>query len=848
MKKLIKSVAEPLLIFTVFVVALWLLHAELKQYTLRDFLESFTRIPNSNLAIAIGLTILSYLVLISYDWMGVIYLKRNLDLGRISLASLLGYTIGNSFGSLLGGSTVRYRFYSSWGFSAIEIFKLIVFLSVTLWLGVLFLGGTLFLIEPLPIPKRLDLPVSTARPIGYLLVSIYVIYMTLCLTRRKPVKIHKWEFSLPSPKLACLQTFVATIDMLLAATVLYSLLPATIEVHYWHFVTIYFLATVAALISHVPGGLGVLELVLLVLLNPKEPESLVGALLAFRVIYFLLPLAFGLLGMGVTEVISNRRSASKTANTVGRWTAVIGPRLLTISVFLAGVMLLFSGATPSIEERLASLRHVLPLPIIELSHFAGSVIGVLLLILSRGLQRRIETAYYITAALLSVGIITSLLKGFDYEEAIFLTVMLALLLPARKQFYRHGALFTDRFSPKWLLAIALVLAATFWLMAMAHKATDYRNEMWWQFAFDKHAPRALRAFFGVAIVVLFVGVIRLLRSKSHIPTINDDDMKTAVEIVNRSPSIESNLARLGDKRFLFDDEKSAFIMYGVEGQSWITMGDPVGAPSAGRELAWRFRELCDEGGWWPVFYQISEESVPMYVEMGLSVIKIGEEARVPLKNFALEGHAKRNLRRTNKKLSEAGCSFSIVQPPEVSALMPELRRISDAWLNEKNAAEKGFSLGFFSEPYIEDCPVAIIKQEGKIIAFANMWIGADHTELTIDLMRYVSEAPGGVMEYLFIQLMMWGKEEGYDWFSLGMAPLSGIDVQQNSPAWNQIAALTYEHGEHFYNFQGLRQYKDKFEPEWSSKYIASDGGWTLPLILTNVASLISGGVIGLVKK
>ena len=109
MKKLIKSVAEPLLIFTVFVVALWLLHAELKQYTLRDFLESFTRIPNSNLAIAIGLTILSYLVLISYDWMGVIYLKRNLDLGRISLASLLGYTIGNSFGSLLGGSTVRYR-------------------------------------------------------------------------------------------------------------------------------------------------------------------------------------------------------------------------------------------------------------------------------------------------------------------------------------------------------------------------------------------------------------------------------------------------------------------------------------------------------------------------------------------------------------------------------------------------------------------------------------------------------------------------------------------------------------------------------------------------------------------
>ena len=848
MKKHLGSFGGPLIIFTVFVIALWLLHAELKQYHLQDVLDGLAGIPKSNLAMAIGLTALSYIVLIAYDWLGVFYLDRKLDLGRISLASLLGYAIGNSFSSLLGGSTVRYRLYSAWGFSAIEIFKLVIFLSVTLWVGVLFLGGTLFLIEPLPIPKRLDLPISTARPLGFILISLFVIYILLCLLRRRPVRLHKWEFSLPSPRLAAYQTIVATTDMLLAASVLYVLLPPSIETAYWHFVAIYLLATVAALISHVPGGLGVLELVLIVLIDPQEPQTLMGSLLAFRVIYFLLPLALGLVGLGVTELISNRDSAGKTAVLLGRWTTIIGPRLLTISVFLAGVILLFSGATPSLEGRLAALRRVLPLPIIELSHLAGSVIGVLLLILSRGLQRRIETAYYVTVALLVGGIAVSLLKGLDYEEAIILSIMLAVLIPARKQFYRSGALLTDRFSPHWLLAIGVVLASTCWLMMMAYKQIEYRNELWWQFAFDENAPRSLRAFFAVVIVMLFVGVITLLRSKSKIPAINSDDMKAAIKIVDQSPSIESNLARLGDKRFLFDNDNSAFIMYGVEGQSWVAMGDPVGDETAGRELAWRFRELCDQGGWWPVFYQVNQESVPLYVEMGLSIIKIGEEARVPLKQFSLEGHAKRNLRRTNKKLNELGCNFSIVHPPDVKAILPELRHISDSWLSEKNAAEKGFSLGFFSEEYVEGCPVAVLELDGKMIAFANMWLGADQSELTIDLMRYLSDAPAGVMEYLFIQLMLWGKEQGYEWFSLGMAPLSGIEAQQNAPTWNQIAAITYRHGEHFYNFQGLRQYKDKFEPEWSPKYIASVGGWTLPLILTNVASLISGGVIGLVKK
>lgn len=191
-------------------------------------------------------------------------------------------------------------------------------------------------------------------------------------------------------------------------------------------------------------------------------------------------------------------------------------------------------------------------------------------------------------------------------------------------------------------------------------------------------------------------------------------------------------------------------MYGDEGRSYVSMGDPVGDKEAARDLAWDFRELCDVGGRLPVYYQVDQDNVPMYVEIGLTLIKIGEEARVPLPDFSLEGSARKNLRRTNKQLTENGCTLEIIEPPAVSEMLPTLKQISDAWLRDKATAEKGFSLGFFQPEYIEKCPIAIIRKEEKALAFANLWFGANKEELSIDLMRYVPGAPHGVMEFLFI--------------------------------------------------------------------------------------------------
>jgi phosphatidylglycerol lysyltransferase len=142
----------------------------------------------------------------------------------------------------------------------------------------------------------------------------------------------------------------------------------------------------------------------------------------------------------------------------------------------------------------------------------------------------------------------------------------------------------------------------------------------------------------------------------------------------------------------------------------------------------------------------------------------------------------------------------------------------------------------------------VVRHKGRIAAFANLWLGAEKEELSPDLMRFHPEAPENVMEYLFIALMLWGKAEGYRWFNLGMAPLSGLQNRALAPLWNRLGALVFRFGENFYNFRGLRQYKQKFDPAWEPKYLASPGGLALPRILAATGALISGGLKGVVAK
>jgi phosphatidylglycerol lysyltransferase len=369
---------------------------------------------------------------------------------------------------------------------------------------------------------------------------------------------------------------------------------------------------------------------------------------------------------------------------------------------------------------------------------------------------------------------------------------------------------------------------------------------------DDDAARAIRSWVGAAILLFAFGVWRMLASAATPRVVGEDDpeLERVRAILAKAEDAEpaSNLALLGDKRFLFSASGESFLMFGVRGRSWISLGLPVGRPDERMDLMWRFRELADAHAARPGFYGLDAEHLPDVVELGFAIHKVGESAAVALDTFSIEGTKRGNLRRAWRQAGEAGASFEVVPPERVHEIMPQIQAISDAWLVHHAGGDKSFSMGGFYPSYVAEFPVAIVRFEGKIIAFATLWTTACKSAFSMDLMRYIDEGPRRIMDYLFVELIEWGRRENYQAIEFGMAPLSGLEDRPLAPVLSRVGALIFERGEEVYNFQGVRAYKGKYDPVWRPRYIAAPHKWAIPLILADMGLLTSGGVSGLAKR
>jgi phosphatidylglycerol lysyltransferase len=844
--------AAPLLLTVPFGIAAYLLHRELANYSYREIRQALAGIAPARVVVALVLTAASYLVLTGYDALALRYLRKELPYRRTALASFVGYVFSHNIGlSVLGGAAPRYRLYSAWQLSTGEIATLVGFATLTFWIGSFTVGGLALVSTPRSLSAAVHLPPSAAMALGIALLAAVAAYVAATALRRTPLRVRGYSIPLPPASIALGQIAVSSTDWAVAAAVLYALLPQPAPVSYGHFLGLFVAAEIAGLTSHVPGGLGVFESVILLALHPHaNGASLAGSLVAFRVVYYLLPLLVAVALFGAHEALERRAGLARFAGAFGRFAPEVAPRALALAVFAAGVLLLWSGATPARHSRLALLHDLLPLTVLETSHFLGSLVGLGLLVLAGALQRRLDVAYHLSVLLLAAGIVFSLLKGLDYEAALVLACILASLIPCRRQFYRRASILEERFSAGWNAAVVTGLFGIVLLGLFAHRHTEYAHELWWQFELHGDAPRTLRAGVGVLTIALLLATTRLLRPARLAASPPDAaSLQRARSIASTSPSAGAQLALLGDKSFLFSDDGRAFVMYGVAGRSYVALGDPIGPRPQQVDLAWRFRELADRDGVWPVFYEVGEENLSLYLDLGLRPLKFGEEARVDLRALTLEGGARKEQRHLLRHVEREGGVFEILPAEQAAPRMSELEQVSNAWLRDKNTREKAFSLGAFVPEYLRNFPVAVLRREGRIVAFANVLLAADHEELSPDLMRYGPGAPSGSMEYLFLQLMLWGKREGFRWFNLGMAPLSGLESRNLAPMWHRIGAFVFRHGEHFYNFEGLRQYKEKFDPAWRPRYLVCPQGFgVLPRVLSNVAALVSGGLKGVVAR
>lgn len=811
-----------------------------------DLTAALHATPPSAIAAALALTGLSFAALSVYDVGALAFVGRKVPAAVVALTSFCAYAVGNTagFGPLTAGA-IRYRLYTRRGVEPDEVAQIVAFVTVAFGLGLAGVAG-LGLVAVAGEIAALPIPVNLARALGAL---ILIGLGALCLAAGKGREIllfHR-RVRLPS-RLILLRQFLATlIDVSASAAVLWVLLPGGM-IGLPAFVAIYAVAIGLGVLSHVPAGLGVFETVMIAALGPHlGPDAILGALVLYRVIYHLAPLALAAFAVTVLEL---RRAAAIPALSAAAQASVrLAPPVLGGFTLLLGAILIFSGVTPIDDRSLDLLSGHLSLPLVEGAHFFGSILGVVLVLVARGLVYRLDGAWWTAMILVPLSMLLSLVKAMDVGEAVLLGVLLLGLIATRNAFSRHTKLLHQTLTPHWLLAVFTLLMTAAALLLFVYKDVDYSNDLWWQFEFSEHAPRSLRALMGIVLTAGFGAMWMLLRpdaGRSLPPT--PEDLARAREIAAAQPRTEAQLVTMGDKCVLFSEDRRAFVMYGRHGRSWVALSDPVGPRELWPELIWRFVETARAAGGRAAFYQVSAESLSLYADAGLRAFKLGEEARLRLADFDLKGSKRANFRTALNRSEREGVSFAILPPEEVGAHLTELAAVSAAWMTHHNVREKRFSLGAFDPSYLRLQPVAVLLQEGRIIAFASLMRTELQEEASVDLMRFLPEAPSGVMDVLLLHLILYLKSEGYAWFALGMAPLSGLSTSEAAPMWDRVGRVVFEHGEWFYNFSGLRAFKAKFSPEWRPRYLAVGGGINPMLALADVTVLIGGGLKGVIGK
>jgi phosphatidylglycerol lysyltransferase len=605
-------------------------------------------------------------------------------------------------------------------------------------------------------------------------------------------------------------------------------------------------------VSITPQGIGVVEGVMTLTFTSLGIPGAVAAtvVLVFRGLTFWLPMLLGFFTVQRMQIFgTGQRDLTQT------W----GVRFTAILVAIMGVINVLSAVTPSLADRIKLLREYSPFTVTHGGHLTAALAGIALIALARSLDRRKHVAWILTEILLGLSIVSHMIKGLDYEESLLAAGLMVLLWRMRNEFHARSD------PPSIQQGLRVLLGA--FIFTLAYGVTGF-------FLLDRHYNvnfgfwSALRQtvvmfteFYNPGLTpttrfgryfansIYFVGAatftyagLMLLRPIFVRHPATEEERQHARRIVEKHG--HSSLARFllfDDKHYFFSPGGSLF-GYALVGRTAVTLGDPVGPEEDRMPAIQAFTSLCQHNDWQPVFYQTLPETLGLYKSAGYDALSIGNEGIVNLDTFTLEGKVGKPLRTPVNKLTKAGYRFILHDPPIPDALLEEIRTISDEWLARMQGSEKRFSLGWFEDSYICSSPIAAVySPEGWISAFANIVTEYQASEVTIDLMRHRHPLENGTMEFLFVGLFQSVKAKGYHRFNLGLSALSGVGEHSDDPAMERAMHFVYENVNQFYNFKGLHAFKEKFNPEWSPRYLIYRGTANLAPAWLAVTQANSGG-------
>lgn len=613
-----------------------------------------------------------------------------------------------------------------------------------------------------------------------------------------------------------------------------------IKVDFAAVVPMFAVASVAGVVSMIPGGIGSFDTFMITglgFIGVGKADALVWLLL-YRIFYYILPFLVGVVFF-VNDAGSrfNKAFEGLPLQLFRRVAHVF----LTLFLWFSGVMIILVSTFPHLQEYNKIYGAFYGYVVYFANQATNIIMGFLLIGLARGVSSRVKRAFWPTTIVLIMATLNTLWKDPSIKISVFLVAVLFALWLSHKEFYR------EHFEYSWgaILVDGLSFVGIFitYIVVGVYNTPNYQRL--------HHVPRAAlfpteRVWFSgltaiaIAMVILVIVYWYLHNGKSSIFTTPFDATRVDHVIQTYGGNEVSHLAYLKDKLLYFyqvDGEDKVFFMYQKKADRLIVMGEPVGDPAYRDAAIDDFLDVADKEGYSIVFYEIDEDMTMSLHEKGYDFFKFGEEGFVDLPSFSMDGKKRKTDRNLMSKFDRDGITFEELQPPFSEATLAELRQISDAWLDGQN--ESGFSLGFFDNYYLNQASIYVMRnQDGHIIAFTtNM---PTHTDVaSIDLMRYGKDAPSGTMDVMFIHLLQLNAAQGFKDFNMGMTPLANVGVSRFSFIEERIAHLIYEYGYRFYGFQGLRNYKEKYVTSWHGKYIAYRRRSSLVFTMMQITAVVN---------
>lgn len=585
---------------------------------------------------------------------------------------------------------------------------------------------------------------------------------------------------------------------------------------------LYIIASILGIVSMLPGGLGSFDVFMLISMSVFgiNRELALTWLLYFRIFYYIVPVILGLIFL----IHSMGGRINDYFDGIPRtFLAKLSHGMLTAFLYFSGFFMLMESAVPSLTISSRVLVRFYPYTFFFIHQLTNMCFAFILLGLARGIQAKVKKAYWPMLVVLLIGIINTLWQDWSLSLTIYLGMVLAVTILSKNALYRKKF----QYSLGGLITDGIIFIGSFLLYVIVGviNAPAYSN---------KHKVPSVLFFPGqqlwlsgligilIAVVILYFIMRYLTTGRDPFADCDFENERVKEVIATFGGNETSHLAFLRDKNFYFyqvDGVDQIFFMYRRKNDKLIIMGEPVGNPAYQEEALQDFLQEADLYGYELVFYEVDKDYTMLLHEYGFDFLKTGEDGLVALDKFTLVGKKQRAQRALMNKFEREGYVFSLVDNPHSAEFLAEMKEVSDEWLNGQ--IEKGFSLGFFDEYYLNQAPVAIVRdKDGKLVAFASMMPTGGKEILTIDLMRHSKQAPSGIMDEIFISLFKYGQENGYTYFDLGMAPLSNVGQSKFSFIEERVAHLIYQYGYKLYGFQGLRAYKNKYATVWHPKYTA----------------------------